>query len=315
MRSKPWVKLYRGEHGSFAQLPLYVRGLAAMLLKIADDEGYIALGGRDLAGAIAWQLGATRGDRRLLKSHCPLLLADDYIRIDGDRALIKSLDRIQSETRQMREPGTSGARPGHGTVTTMRLPGDDAVTTGQRQDNQTPAKVPKSYGGTNRALKDVKEKDRDREVEVERAKVAEVHPSQERDGRPRSMCHRWAALFNLPADRITSTDLHYARQIIAACDGANEDWGDVFGRWAKDDWVKRTRQKLLNLDNNIHKYLTPADAPAMSETDRQAEVSRIGRLIGPAENDCRMDPTDTEAQDRLAGLQKVMDRLRKARAN
>ena len=67
MAPRPWVKLWKDERGSFQQLPLFARALAAELLKLCDDHGVIAIGSRDPVEAIAFALGADRSDRRLLK--------------------------------------------------------------------------------------------------------------------------------------------------------------------------------------------------------------------------------------------------------
>jgi hypothetical protein len=81
-----WRKLYVREEGSFALLPLYTRAFAGELLKICDSVGKIACMGKEAWKAIAWRLGATRGDRRLIKRDVGLLLKDGYLvlRPDGD---------------------------------------------------------------------------------------------------------------------------------------------------------------------------------------------------------------------------------------
>jgi hypothetical protein len=78
-RHETWRKLYVREEGTFAQLPLFTRGLAAELLKICDDSGVIALGGKPLVNVIAFRLGATTGDRRLLPSAVAALFQDGYL--------------------------------------------------------------------------------------------------------------------------------------------------------------------------------------------------------------------------------------------
>lgn len=81
-RSEGWRKLYVREEGSFAQLPLYVRALAAELLKAADSRGRIECRGKEPWRAIAWRMGATRGDRRMLQRDIPLLIKDGYLVVD-----------------------------------------------------------------------------------------------------------------------------------------------------------------------------------------------------------------------------------------
>ncbi len=78
-RHEGWRKLYVREEGTFAQLPLYARALAAELLKIIDSAGRIDCNGKEPWRAIAWRLGATRGDRRMLKRDLDLLLEDGYL--------------------------------------------------------------------------------------------------------------------------------------------------------------------------------------------------------------------------------------------
>lgn len=82
-RSEGWRKLYVREEGSFAQLPLYVRALAAELLKAADSRGRIECQGKEPWQAIAWRMGATRGDRRMLKRDIPKLIKDGYLVVDA----------------------------------------------------------------------------------------------------------------------------------------------------------------------------------------------------------------------------------------
>lgn len=80
-----WRKLYIDEVGSFATLPLFARALAAELLKLAKDDGCIQLGGKQPAEMIAYTMGATQGDRRLLRVFLPMLLKDGYLELrDGD---------------------------------------------------------------------------------------------------------------------------------------------------------------------------------------------------------------------------------------
>lgn len=74
-----WRKLYVKEEGAFAQLPLFARALAVEPLKICDDQGRIHLGGKEPGEAIAFTLGATQGDRRLLRIHIRLLPQEGYL--------------------------------------------------------------------------------------------------------------------------------------------------------------------------------------------------------------------------------------------
>lgn len=136
---KPWVKLWREERGSFAQLPLYTRALAAELLKVADEDGRIELGSRSPAEAICWLLGATRSDRRLLSRDVALLLDDGYLTHDeeGHALVITAWSEWQSEcpkpSRRSHEATTKRPRSDH-----------DRATTEQRPSNETRPKSPKS---------------------------------------------------------------------------------------------------------------------------------------------------------------------------
>jgi hypothetical protein len=102
VRKGRWVKLYVREEGSFAQLPLYVRALGAELLKICDSTGRIALRGKAPWDAVAFQLGADLSDRRLLKKHIPLLIADGYLAVIGGDLLVRNFAAAQD--RHEREP-------------------------------------------------------------------------------------------------------------------------------------------------------------------------------------------------------------------
>jgi hypothetical protein len=132
-RYERWVKLYAREEGSFSQLPLYVRALAAELLKICDEDGRIVLRGKAPWDAIAFQLGADLSDRRLLKKHVPQLLADGYLELAGGDLFVRNftvaqtgVDRVRvataprsaaessaTETRPERESDTSETRLDH----------------------------------------------------------------------------------------------------------------------------------------------------------------------------------------------------------
>jgi hypothetical protein len=119
-RYERWVKLYVREEGSFSQLPLYVRALAAELLKICDKDGRIVLCGKTPWDAIAFQLGADLSDRRLLKKHVPMLLKDGYLELAGGDLFVRNftvaqtgVDRIRVEppTRSARDSSTTETRP------------------------------------------------------------------------------------------------------------------------------------------------------------------------------------------------------------
>jgi len=140
-----WIKLYRREVGSFALLPLYVRALAGELLKFADDAGRLYIGQREPWEAIAKLCGATTGDRRLLRQHIPLLIADKYLIPDGEYLVIRNLTSAQrrgpkpggdERTVDDGEPDTNRERTG----ASDELTENESSTNQQRTKNE-PARV------------------------------------------------------------------------------------------------------------------------------------------------------------------------------
>jgi hypothetical protein len=91
----PWRKLYCVEKGPFAGLPLYVRALAAEMLKFTDDEGRIWVGEGDPVPSLARLMGAHQGDVRLLRKHLPELVADGYLVRDGGYLVIRNQTEAQ----------------------------------------------------------------------------------------------------------------------------------------------------------------------------------------------------------------------------
>jgi hypothetical protein len=121
--TRPWVRLYRREEGSFGQLPLYVRALAKQLLVLTDDHGVIRIGNREPADAIAFALGATRGDRRMLARDISLLIADGYLIHDGDALRVRKF-----RMRQFDDGVTTEPRSDHGSVTNEQRSDHDGAT-------------------------------------------------------------------------------------------------------------------------------------------------------------------------------------------
>lgn len=99
----PWRKLFCVEKGPFAGLPLYVRALAAEMLKFTDDEGRIWVGEGDPVPSLARLMGAHQGDVRLLRKHIPDLLADGYLVREGGYLVIRNQAEAQG--------GGTGGRP------------------------------------------------------------------------------------------------------------------------------------------------------------------------------------------------------------
>jgi hypothetical protein len=94
-----WRKLYVREQGSFAQLPLMARALAKQLLCYVDDDGRIALGGREPIEALIFRAGGgDLNDRRALRKYVPMLLADGYLVRDGDALRIRNFGPAQHGT-------------------------------------------------------------------------------------------------------------------------------------------------------------------------------------------------------------------------
>jgi hypothetical protein len=133
-----WRKLYVREEGTFAQLPLFARALAAEILKLVDDAGVIEIGGgRTFEEVVAWRLGATRGDRRLLSQMLPLLFADRYITQVENRVQVVNFGAAQGR----REVSRSGDEA----VTTVERAGNGVATAAQPTNNETRTKIPEPF--------------------------------------------------------------------------------------------------------------------------------------------------------------------------
>lgn len=109
-----WRKIYVREEGSFGRLPWFARAAGMMLLKICDDAGRIDVGeGGDLVEAVAFRMGATAGDRRMMRKLFPLLVEDGFLTRDGRYYVVKNFVAAQGSrmavdpeprTRTGREP-------------------------------------------------------------------------------------------------------------------------------------------------------------------------------------------------------------------
>lgn len=113
---RPWVKLWRDEHGLFGRLPLFARALAAEILKVTEMDGTIVLGGREPVEALALALGADVGDRRLLRKYLPMLVEVGYVVRDGDVLRLpawyrrQEIDAPANRTRTERESNANETR-------------------------------------------------------------------------------------------------------------------------------------------------------------------------------------------------------------
>lgn len=160
--TQPWLRLYREERGSFAQLPLTARSLFSQLLKASDDNGRIDLGPKGPVDAIAWKMGADRGDRRFLKKNLELLFQEGSIVHDTESRALRfpnwrrwqpdsaataprsDHDRTTKRPRSRHEPTTTMPRTDHDGATTEPRSDHDRATTEQRPDHEATTTAPRS---------------------------------------------------------------------------------------------------------------------------------------------------------------------------
>lgn len=148
----PWFAIWRAEKGTFAQLPLMARALFCEVLKLTDDDGYIELGDREPAEAIAYALGADRSDRRMLAKYVPMLLRDGCLVRDDARLYAPNFKRWQPGARREtttgprtdRDAAANEPRTSRDAVTMDPRRGHDAVTTEPRACHETEGKSAES---------------------------------------------------------------------------------------------------------------------------------------------------------------------------
>lgn len=140
-RHETWRKLYCREEGTFAQLPLLARAIAGELLKLAGENGVITLGDKSLEEVVSFRLGATRSDRRILRSMLPLLFADGYLIPGEGGVLIRNFEHAQGRPRTGNDRGTTVSRPSNDGVTTGLRPGHEKPPN-QAQPLKRPSVVP-----------------------------------------------------------------------------------------------------------------------------------------------------------------------------
>lgn len=122
-------RLYVREEGKFAQMSFWARNLAAYLLKLVDDRGELALAGRGPVGAIAFQAGATPGDRRILRRVIVELFDEGYLVHDESRDCLVIRNFTPAQRRQdEREPVVSRARAGREPVASRARAGREPCT-------------------------------------------------------------------------------------------------------------------------------------------------------------------------------------------
>ena len=108
-----WRKLYREEQGEFARLPWLARAAAAELLKPCDDAGRIHIGelqpketvASALVRVVAFRMGATRSDRRIMKGLFEALFTECYLVHRGPYVCIRTF--VAAQSRRDVEPSDS----------------------------------------------------------------------------------------------------------------------------------------------------------------------------------------------------------------
>lgn len=290
---KPWVKLNREEGGAFAQLPLLCRGLAAELVKVADDGGWIDLGGRPAADAICWRLGATSSDRRLVRKFIPLLEAAGFIVQGGDRLDVDVLLVELCGAEPMREPDTSGARPSNEPSTTDQRTGNEPTTNPERTDHEIGAKLPKSRDGTKGAPEDRREEER----------------RKEKNGRARGreglrLVLRWAADSGLDELSIPDVSKFAGKRVQASCERLGVEWVEVYERWRSDKWHSSRRLGLRSLETNLQKYIKPPELAAGEGDDGTLARVRLRQRRDALKLDLSLDPGNAKATEELAQVER-----------
>jgi hypothetical protein len=102
---KPWRKLFTQEPSDFAELSVYTRGLAAILLKKADEDGFVATADESMVERVARRVGANRGDRRRLGEDINDLLKDGYLVVQDGRLYIRNMVAFQGVSEEVPESG------------------------------------------------------------------------------------------------------------------------------------------------------------------------------------------------------------------
>jgi hypothetical protein len=87
----PWRKLFLRPSSTFSNLPVLCRGLADELIRIADDDGAISLGGKNAGDVICRRVGAHPRERRQVRAFLDLLLADGFLVQAEDSLVIRNL--------------------------------------------------------------------------------------------------------------------------------------------------------------------------------------------------------------------------------
>lgn len=127
-----WRKLYTEESGTFLRLPLYVRALAAELLKFADPSGafFVGEGEVDYGVYFGRDMRANAGERRMLRRDIPLLIEDGYLIRDGAYLRIRNWTHAQ---------GSGPVAPANDSSTTRKQVANKSPTTGEQVANDSSA--------------------------------------------------------------------------------------------------------------------------------------------------------------------------------
>lgn len=226
----PWRKLYVPEEGSFALLPLYVRALAGQLLKLSDEQGRIFIGKREPWEAIARRAGADRGDRRLLKVHIPVLIADGYLTVRGEYLVIhnqriaqaskEDRQRFESEQRDDREPTATEPQTDNEAATTEQRSG----TNMQRPSNETERSVNDGATTEQRTVHD----------RATKSELSDENPSSHLARRDKIRREEKEPPFPLPSnDGASARPDPFMASLRNAAPDQRTDVRDLFAAWAQ----------------------------------------------------------------------------------
>jgi hypothetical protein len=140
-----WRKLYVEEDGDFALLPWLARAAAGELLKACDDSGRISIGAIKegespsdaLVKAVAFRMGATRGDRRMMAQMFPLLFKEGYLVHRGNVVVIRNFVAAQRrwDKDEPATPAQPAPPPSNDPTTIEQRPCNEAATNEQRSGN------------------------------------------------------------------------------------------------------------------------------------------------------------------------------------
>lgn len=126
---RPWVKLWKEETGAFAQLPFLTRAVASELLKFLDDDGRMYCGTKHPGDALAFVAGATRGDRRVMRTAIDQLIEVGHLRVRNGWLEAAKYGRWQYG-REESEPVTEASLATPEPTST----GDEPATNGDERD-------------------------------------------------------------------------------------------------------------------------------------------------------------------------------------